>query len=638
MIKVATEVLSEKGIFTKKIFLQLLLILLFSFIVFSPSLKNSFTNWDDAPYITNNRFLDLTKQNIRHSFILGEHHGMYVPITALSHSIVHYFSGMRPFLYHLVNVLIHLVNISLVFFLIQILFKNFRITLIITLLFAIHPMQAESVAYVAGRRDILYSTFFLIALIFYLKYIMTYQVKNFIVVIIFFMLSLLSKGQAVIFPFVLILIDWFYSRKLFTLKIIIEKIPFFLLSLLLGLKLIHTANTSSWGPGLSIEVFSWTNQVLFAAYGFIKYCILLVAPFNLSIIHPYPDLSNGIPFYYWLCLIPVIGVFILLVRKIKASDAISKMIVFGLLFFIINIILVLQLIPNSYSIINEHYVYLASIGFFILPAALFEKISKKGTSKNIFIAVFSVYVLILSINTFNRCKVFNDSISVWTDVLNKYDNSYIAFYNRGIAFKDLNEYKKAVNDFDKSIENNPKYTRAYTNRGAIKILLGDYPGSVEDFSQVIKLKRQDTVALFNRGNAKSYMGDFKGAIEDYNKTVEFSKNDFEVINWRGKAKFYSGDVKIAIEDFNICITMADTSADVRFNRGTAWANIPELTLALIDFNKAIELDSTYNKAYLNRGLLKINIGDKGNGCADLKKSIILGNISAKKYLMELCEK
>ncbi|MBI4929136.1 MAG: tetratricopeptide repeat protein [Bacteroidetes bacterium] len=638
MIKAIQETSSEKNFFAKKEFLLLFLILLFAFIAFFPSLKNGFNNWDDEPYITSNKYLELTKENVLHSFLKGEHHPMYVPLTALSHSIVHYFAGMRPFLYHLVNVLIHLVNISLVFFFIQLLFKKTETALIVSLLFAIHTMQVESVAYVAGRRDILYASFFLLTLIFYLKYLMSNRKKFLIIGLIAFIFSLLSKGQAVMLPFVLIAIDWFYSRNIFSKKVIIEKIPFFVLSLLFGLVVVHVFNTSSWAPDITLEATSWTNQIFVATYGFTKYCMLLVAPINLSIIHPYPDLVNGFPFYYWLCLIFVIGFFILLVRKIKTTDSILKMVVFGLMFFIINIALVLQIIPNSYSIINEHYVYIASIGFFILLAALFEKCSKEKTSKNIFTAIFSVYLLILSVNTFNRCKVFRDSITVWSDVLKKYDDSYVAFYNRGVAYKDLNEYKKAIIDFNKSIEMRPEYDRAYTNRGAIRVILGDYNGAIEDFNQTIKHNPHDTTALFNRGNAKAYIRDFKGAIEDYNKTIEYGKIDFEAINWRGKAKFYSGDFQNAIKDFNSCIVMGDTSADVRFNRGSVLANVSELKLAIMDFNKAIELNSNYDNAYLNRGLVKINLDDKDGGCTDLRKAITLGNTAAKEQLGKLCGK
>lgn len=638
MIKKDVKSSREKNAFTKKSLLQLSLILLVAFITFFPSLKNGFNNWDDVPYITGNKYLELTAENVSHSFLQGEHHGMYLPLTAFSHSIVHYFSGMRPFVYHLVNVLMHLVNISLVFFLMRMLFKRTEVALIVTLLFAIHPMQAESVAYAAGRRDILYSGFFLLALIFYLTYLASNHVKDFILVIMFFILSLLSKGQAVMFPFILLLLDWFYSRKLLSKKVIAEKIPFFLLSFFLGLKLIHVANTSSWGPGITLEAVSWSDQIIFGAYGFVKYCLLLIAPFNLSLIHPYPNLSSTPPFYYWLCLIFAVGFLLLLFRSRKTTDAVLKMSVFGLLFFIISIVLVLQLIPNSYSVINEHYVYLASIGFFILPAALFEKIAAQKTAKNIFIALFSVCVLILSVSTFHRCKVFKDSITVWTDVLKTYDDSYIAFYNRGIAYKDLKEYKKAMSDFDKSIEMNPEYGKAHTNRGAIKVMFGDYKGAVEDFSQSIQINPRDTVALFNRGNAQSYAGDFKRAIEDYSKTIDYAKIDFDAINWRGKAKFYSGDFKNAIEDFSSCIAMGDTSADVRFNRGSVFANVSEFKSAVADFNRAIDLNPNHDNAYLNRGLLKFNLSDKAGACADLKKAIQLGNTTAKAQKEKLCGK
>jgi len=219
--------------------LGLAFILIATLISLYPNLNNEFVNWDDIIYVMNN---DLIRSfsfdnfwKIFSSFYMGNYH----PLPLLSFAFDYSIFEMDPFGYHLHNLILHLVNVGLVYFFAwHILNKQTIPSLVIALLFGIHPMHVESVAWISERKDLLYTTWYLLGLIAYVFYIKTSQRKYILWTLIAFLLSLLSKAQAVTFPLILLLLDYFYSRK-FTRLVILEKAPFFALALVFGLIAIY---------------------------------------------------------------------------------------------------------------------------------------------------------------------------------------------------------------------------------------------------------------------------------------------------------------------------------------------------------------------------------------------------------------
>ena len=202
----------------KRILAFIILIVITIIIVYLPALKNGLLNWDDNLYVTDNNVI----KNIGNvsAFFNSFYFGNYHPITIFSYSIIYQFSELSPLLYHLVNILFHVLNSLLVFYLIKELLKNINLALIVALLFGIHPMHVESVAWISELKDVQYTFFFLISALYYLKFIRQSKLLFYVISILFFVLSLLSKGQAVtLFP-VLLLIDYLERGKLFTHRLL----------------------------------------------------------------------------------------------------------------------------------------------------------------------------------------------------------------------------------------------------------------------------------------------------------------------------------------------------------------------------------------------------------------------------------
>lgn len=522
-------------------------ILLLTLIVYLPSFNNEFINYDDQRLITNNPLIrEFSYKNIK-TWFTEYVDDVYQPLTMLSWSIDYAAGGLKPFMFHLTNLLLHLLNTFLVFRLIYLLVRRSDMAVIIAVLFGIHTFHVESVVWMSERKDLLYALFFLASLVMYIRFVNSNKTKYLFISMFLFLMSLLSKGQGVTLAVTLIIIDYFLGRKLLSKKVILEKIPFFILAMTFGIIAVLGHKASGTLEEEAV-VFEFPERFAFACYGFTQYIIKSFIPYELSAFYPYPEKINGsIPSVYWLYLIPVICIFILTLLSLKRS----KYPAFGLLFFIINIVLVLKLfqVQIGYFIMTDRYSYIASIGIFFIIAAAYKYIYDKQVRYKLPASLLLViYVAALSVFSFNRTQQWKDSITVWNDVLSKYPALKWAWNKRGLAKKEKGDYQGAITDYNEAIKLKP-YAAAYTNRGVVKGMLGDLKGAVADFDKAINIKPYDFDAYNNRAVAKGNLGNFRGAIEDLGMAIHL-KPDFATAYFtRGQAYIQIKNKNKACEDF-----------------------------------------------------------------------------------------
>jgi len=267
-------------------------ILILSYIAFSGSLKNNFTNWDDKSYVVDNELLKQPIGDCVKYFFSTFHSGNYHPLTMIVYAMEYHSAKLNPEIYHAVNLFLHLMNVLLVFWFIYLLSgKKLEVAAIVSLFFGIHPMHVESVAWIAELKDVLYSFFFLGGLIAYCKFVSDAGNKRgflYIIVLFLFILSCLSKPAAVVFPVVLLLIDYYMKRR-FRFDVLIEKLPFFILAIGFGL-----INIKAQQSSISVvESHTVLQGFLFASFGMIDYILKLFLPINLSPLYPFPDTNGG---------------------------------------------------------------------------------------------------------------------------------------------------------------------------------------------------------------------------------------------------------------------------------------------------------------------------------------------------------
>jgi protein O-mannosyl-transferase len=532
-------------------------------IIYFPAFKNGLLNWDDNLYITDNNQIK-SLENIP-LFFSQFYIGNYQPLTLFAYSLIYQFAELQPFLYHFTNVLFHLFNTLLIFYFVKSLIKNTNIAFLVALLFAIHPMHVESVAWVSGLKDVLYTFFFFVSLICYLKFIRKNKKLYYLLSIVFFLFSLLSKGQAVVLFPVLFLVDYLERGKLFSKWI--EKIPFFILSVVFGIMAMFAQKSANTMGDLSS--ISFFEQLALACYSFTMYIIKILFPFNLSSFYPYPTMVNGkIPSEYWLFLLVIPLVAYFLFRFYKKN----KWLFFGVLFFIINIILLIQMIPVGNCIMADRYTYISAIGLNIVIISLFLKYFEIKKWKYLLTTLLSGYFIFLAVTAYNQTKKWKNEFTLWDNVLKVYPDIPFVLVLRGCEYNTRGEYDKAMVDFDKAISLDSKDGSAYFNRGVAKSKIGDFKNAIPDFEKAdeLKIEKKHFVNLYvSWGGALANTGKLKEAMKLFDKAIDLDPNDASVYNNRGITKAMLGDTNGAITDFDMAIKLNPEFTDAINNKNRA---------------------------------------------------------------------
>lgn len=615
-------------------------IAIITFIVFSPALTADFINFDDIQYVTENPYIrNITSQNLE-AILLTDVNGTgnYHPLTFLSLAADYTISGSKPWGYHLTNIIFHLLNTTLIFYLVFIICRRLKIknktliSIITALLFGIHPMHVESVAWVSGRKDVLYTFFYLLSILFYLQYLDKTRVKFYIISIIFFLFSLASKAMAVTLPVVLLSIDYLLNRKLRDKKVWTEKIPYFFLSFLFGLIAVFTQKS---GGATEIIKNNFFDQLVFASYGFTQYIIRFIYPFHLSPYYPYPERTDGaIPWAYYLCFITLLITCLLLAYLTGRKK--DRKVSFGILFFLVNLALVLQIIPVGSAVMADRYTYLSSIGLFFIIGIGVALLIVKFPKQKIFLLLISFsYITFLSVKAHDRCFVWKNSASFWENVNAGFPRFAPALNNLGLIKETEGNNGEAINFYTKAIVADPEFANAFFSRGTLYGKTGQYTKALSDLDKAIQLTPGFVKAFTNRAVAKAQSHDLTGALNDLNRAISLEKSEDAYYN-RGFLKIQMKDYSSAINDLTEAIKLNPGSVKSYFSRGLANLNTANFKKAMEDFTICINSTPRDGNAYYYRAISKINSGEAQNCCEDLQKAFQLGNKMSEALLRQYC--
>ncbi len=648
----------------KHLFLFVFLLIVVTFGVFSPTFKNTYTNWDDTKYVGENPLIKpfdthtikemFASETLYKRYWMGNYH----PLTMLTLNINYALAkkdaegNARAFGFQLVNILLHILNTLLVFFIILKLLKNTNAAFFAALLFGVHTLHVESVTWIAERKDVLYTFFYLSSLYLYIIYAQHLKIKYYLFAFFLFLLSLLSKGQATSLAVTIILVDYFYGRKLLSRRLIIEKIPFLILAFIFGLIAIEAQK-----QGNALQVINSTpflNRIGIAGFGFTMYLLKLILPVGLSAVYPYPDIIHQtIPAYFWLGLITVAIVVYIWIKSYKKD----RVLFFGIGFFIINIFLLLQLLPVGSAIYADRYVYIPSIGFFLIFAYLLTKFTGKKI-KSAFVIV-GIYAVLLSGLTLNRIKIWHNSRTLWEDVTHKQPKSVVAWNNLGSEYNRMsNKYfkqnnfekykfykQKSLKCFDNAIERKPDYSSAFYNRGFAEFDLGEKMNdtslvfdALKDFNRSIAIDLTFVNSYQQRAAVFDWLKEYKKALTDYNYALTLSPNNAEIYVNRGITKGKTGDFEAALKDFDKAILLNPKMANAYSNRGLDYAFMKKYNYALADYNKSIELKPQAN-TYFNRAMTYFNLKKYQQAINDFQNAIDMNyRLAAVFYYKAICEK
>jgi len=590
-----------------RILLAIFISTIVTVISFYPTINNGFTNWDDEgnvvknPFIRNFSLEELTNPKSNLFF------ANYIPITALTYMVEYRLFKLNPTVYHVTNLLFHLLNTILVFIFIHLLSKSTLIAIMVSLLFGVHPMHVESVAWISERKDVVYSFFYLLSLICYILYCRdTINRKFYFLSLFLYILSILSKPMAFSLPLVLFLLDYTYTRQ-WGYKLLIEKAPFFIFTIPFFITTLYLQQ-SALTPHM---IIIFPDNILFLCYRLLFYIVKLIFPFGLSSFYPYPEkISDHFPFIFWLYFFIVVVlcfVFFLCYKRVKDNKD-KTTILFGILFFFITILPVIQIIPIGRTITSDRYTYVPYIGLFYIVCYFFSKLfgERYTVHKNIkglAIALSIVAILSFCWLSWHRCLIWKDSITLWSDVIAKYPKVTIAYNNRGLAYMEIGEFKKALDDYKKALDADPNDYTTHTNLCTFFIRNGEYRSAYAYCSNAIKLKSHPFEALNSLGTIFFHLHEYEKAIMYYKMAINIHPNyDQAYYNlcstYRKKMEY-----GLAIDACKRAIEIRPDYVEAYDNIGSIFAQINNHQMAIQFYKKALEIDPDYASAHNNLSVI-----------------------------------
>jgi hypothetical protein len=532
------------------------IILLFTALLYSKAIFNELLAFDDSTFIYDNA---LVKGGNFLKIFTTFADGKYQPLTTISFALEYKLFGFNPMTFHITNILLHLCSTFLVFKIAERLSKNRITAIVMSLLFAIHPMHVEEVAWASERKDMLYALFYLLSVFFYLRYTDGgYKLKYYIATAGCFLLAVFSKTEAVTLPLLLVVIDVYRSRKIAG-KALWEKLPLLAFSVFIFI----LGMLSRSGDGA-------LEQITPASYGFINrvflfttipafYIVKLIAPFHLSAMHYYPDMHNGLlpwPYYASLPFMLFMG------WVVFRRSALRKELLFGAVFFAVTICVMPQLISVGPALTPERYSYIPYIGLFYIIGQWMAKVALPKWQA-VAVAVFSVFVSICCVFTWVRIGVWKNSMTIFTDVIEKNsdvaDCSYFYLLRGNVKVAD-NDLRSAIEDYDTAIQQHPRYIEAYGNRATASFQGEDMPAALADYNEALRLSPNHAQYYYNRAATKASMNDLPGALSDYNKFLEYRPEDNAAYTDRGMVRLGLTDTAGACQDWHKAASLGNEKA------------------------------------------------------------------------------
>ncbi|HLE09086.1 MAG TPA: tetratricopeptide repeat protein [Thermodesulfobacteriota bacterium] len=503
-----------------------------TFLVYLSTLEAGFVNWDDQLYVLENTVIqspDSFFLNMAFTVVARNWH----PLTLFSHAIDYSLWGFIPFGHHLTNISIHALNSFLVFILTSRLAKismpgsplginqnGFIISVVTALLFGIHPLHVESVAWISERKNVLYAFFFILSILSYLRYATAakgYKKTFYGASLFFFALSLMSKSMAITLPLVLLILDYHPIRRLTSarwLNTVLEKAPFFALSFSLGLVTLWTQRPASAIPLFPEAPLLMRIGIAIRAYAF--YLYKMVAPINLAPFYPYPGEIDFFTIEYSgsLLLIIAITAFCILYRKW------NRAILAAWLYYMATLLPVIGIIPFSSASAADRYTYLPSLGPFLVFGAGIGFLFERHRGRKTLIIALSAMSFLLVERTLHQIAVWKNPLSLWSHELKLFPDEKMSYYGRGHAYYGLGRFKEALDDLAKAIEIDPYDVRLYTCRGNIHGDSGGREQAINDFKKAISLNPRYAQAYYDLGSVYLNSGETEKAISNFKKAEE----------------------------------------------------------------------------------------------------------------------
>jgi protein O-mannosyl-transferase len=636
------------------------LLVLAVFVVFGQTLNYEFVNYDDDDQVYEHPVIKngLSVQGIVWVFTHSDD-GHWIPLNKISHMLDCQLYGLKPGGHHLTNVLLHAATAILLFLILQRMTAAAWRSAFVAIVFAIHPLRVESVAWVSERKDILSGFFFMLTLWAYIRYVRRAEISgqrsamkklpngpqpltsvDYWLALLFFACGLMSKAMVATLPLLLLLLDfWPLNRFLRPVPVaaidkkkqmsvfkwlILEKIPFLGLIIAAGIGLLFSrdrnnvvvAEALKTGQGLvphrDFSLMVRTGHALLAPLVYLKQMLF---PAGLAVFYTTSQSVPRLEMFVTVILLLVISVTVL------ARWRRQPYLVVGWFWYLIMLAPVIILIQKGAEVRSDRYTYLPQIGVYILLTWAAADLCAGWRHRRILgVGAFSVIVALM-ICAWKQTTYWRNSDTLWSHTLAYTSDSPLAQNNFGDALLEQGNVTEAIAHFQMALQIKPDYAEALNNLGQALLQKGNVDEAISRYQKSLQIKPSFAMAHYNLGNALFRKGDVDEAIAQFQQALQINPYYAEAHNNFGNALLQKGNVDEAITQFQETLQIKPDFAEALNNLGNALLQKGNVDEAIVHFQQVLQINPSLAEAHNNLGNALLQRGDADGALAQFQQAL-----------------
>jgi tetratricopeptide (TPR) repeat protein len=582
-----------------KAYIYLLVLVVFGFTLYSNTLGHKFV-WDDEFLILGNNFIKdwhyfprLFTSELR--IFSHDFSNYYRPLQSLSYMWDYSVWRLDPFGYHLSNILLHLLVALLVFKLIHLIAKDYRIALLTSVLFVVHPLHTEVNSYISGRADSLVALFLLGSFILYIRQRAISAGKParsawFIFSAALFVLALLSKEIALVYPFILFFYEFAVKKERRPAVYVRQSVFFIICAVYIALRVTKLNFLAAHGAATFPVTTTLISRFLTSANIILLYLKLLIAPFDLHLMRAVPSVAG---IFTLAALLPLFFLCVLGAGLVLAYRS-SRVIFFYYVWSLIFLLPTLNLFPIGVSV-AEHFLYVPSIGLFAIAGTFLvnamdsRRFSVDHAKKNILIIFICAGIAYFAFLTYRQNEVWKDNFSFYAYTLRHAPGDHVLHNNLGNEYLKYGRYDEAETEFQTALHIKPHYAYAYNNLGNLYLLKKLPEKAVLFYKKALELRPDVVGTRDNLGKAYLELGKFEEAISEFKAALGINPGYVQSYLNLGSAYYSLGIVSTAIEYYKKAIAMDKACIPAYYNLGNIFYDAGDFSSAYHWWHTAIEI-------------------------------------------------
>ena len=502
---------------------------------------HQFISLDDNKYVTENSHVlsGLNLENIKWAFT-SVYASNWHPITWISHMMDVDIFGMKPGMHHLTNVIFHILNSILLLIVLNQMTGALWRSAAVAALFAFHPLHVESVAWIAERKDVLSTFFWMLTMLAYHRYVGSRTISKYLLMILFFSLGLMAKPMLVTLPFVLLLLDfWPLKREELSLanngpqteqpwwpkinlrdilRLIPEKVPLLIMALA---ACVVTVYAQSGEAVNSLEQVSFASRIQNVIITYVAYLWKMVWPLNLAVFYPYPKQFSILT--VGLCLLLLIAITVIVLMSARRLPYL----VTGWLWYLGTLVPVIGIVQVGYQSMADRYTYIPLIGIFVMIAwGIPELLDKWKFKKIALVRLTGIVIPILIVCSWMQVGYWENSITLYEHALTVTKDNYLVHTNLAAVLSEKGDFQGGTYHFYEALKIDPQDVIANDGLGKIFYRTHKYDEAIKQFSEVLKLDPKNVIAHDELGGTLLEMGKYDEAIKRFSEALELDPKNF----------------------------------------------------------------------------------------------------------------